>query len=720
MERSQQIRLGVLGMVVLSLFAAMFARLWYLQVITYEETVQEVETVQFRNVDLPGARGRILDVKGRVLVDNRPALVLTINKERFFAARPTAPERQEVYAEIARQLSARGELTKVAEISGIVEGPKYGPLEDVQLIRDVDQDLVTYFIERSYQYPGIGHDSIMVREYPYGTLAAHVLGYVGSISQEEIEANADTDKPYLANDEIGKAGVERTFEEHLRGTPGFRRYQVDSAGRIIREIETASVEPQAGSDIRLTIDIDIQAELERQIEAQVLATRARRCELDPKTGFCPPYTAPFAAGVIQNPQTGDVIAMASYPTYDPAEFVNGISQAKFEELTTPESNQPLNNRAILGFQPASTIKPFIAYAALEHGLMGDGDAPLGGIFFPYQDTGYWYTSTCPFPEGSEERERSCRKQNADAQAMGQITLPYAIAQSSDAYFYRIGESFHEDIDDDDDATTGDGQTALVATLNEFGLGIQTGIDLPFENTGLLNTPELRREAYRANPGAFDNDRWQPNDTIVSAIGQENIFVTPLQLANGYAALANGGTVYVPNLVTEVIDPLTDETEIAYAPEILNQLDYPAAWEEPIVDGLELATSYYLSESIRGTAAPIFVGNSFTTPQGPNMASWPVAGKTGTAEHTDEDGNPLAENSLFVGLGPMPNPQYVASLYFEESGFGGQAAAPTVARIFKAIAEGTIPPAQRVIDDQGDSVAVDDATLEVDVVEGGGR
>lgn len=715
MERSQQIRLGVLGMLVISLFAAMFARLWYLQVINHEEFKEEVETVQYRTVDLPGARGRILDVNGRVLVDNRPALVLTVNKERFFEARPTLQERQEVYVEIAKQLSARGELTKVAEVAEVVEGDKYGPFEDVQLIRDVDEDLATYFIERSFEYPGIGVDSIMVREYPYGTLAAHVLGYVGSIDADEIEANKESPKPYLANDEIGKAGVERTFEQYLRGTPGFRRIQVDSAGRFIREIEY--VAPQAGSDIRLTIDIDIQAELERQIEAQVLASRARQCEIDKVTGLCPPYNVPFAAGVIENPQTGDVIAMASYPTYDPAEFVNGISQAQYAELTDPGNNFPLNNRAILGFQPASTIKPFIAYAALDNGLMGADDAPLGGIFFPYQDTGEWFTRDCPFEVGSDERFKSCRKQNADGAAMGQITLPYAIAQSSDAYFYRVGESFYWDIPGGADA----GQNALVASLEKLGLGAPTGVDLPFESGALLNTPALRRAAYEENPDAFFTDEWQPNDTIVSAIGQENIFLTPLQLANGYAALANGGTVYTPNLVAEVIDPLTEQTQIAYEPEVANQLDYPAAWEEAIVDGLELATSYYYDYQIRGTAAPIFLGDEFgNAPQGPNMAAWPVAGKTGTAEHTDENGIALAENSLFVGLGPMPNPEYVAALYFEEAGFGGKAAAPTVARIFKAIAEGTIPPAQRVINEQGQSTGAVDQTLEVEVAEGGGR
>jgi penicillin-binding protein 2 len=709
-ERSQQIRLGILGMMVISLFAAMFARLWYLQVITHEETVVEVEAVQYRTVDLPGARGRILDVKGRVLVDNRPALVLTVDKEVFFESRPTPAARHEVYVEVARQLSQRGQLTKAAELAEVVEGPRYGPLENVPLVRDVDQELVTYFIERSFQYPGIAVESIMVREYPYGTLAAHLLGYVGSINEEEIEANANSTKPYLANDEFGKAGVERTFEEHLRGTPGFIRFQVDSTGRPIREIDRQ--EPQAGSDIRLTIDIDLQAELERQIVAQVQKTRERGCELEEDEGFYLCYEAPFAAGVILDPNNGNVVAMASYPTYDPAAFVNGISQAQFAELTDPVNNQPLNNRALQAFQPASTIKPLIAYAALANDIIGEG-ARLGGIYFPYQDTGEWFTRDCPFDEGTPER-RACRKQNADAQAMGQITLPYAIAQSSDAYFYRIGESFYWDIPGGREA----GQNALVASLKELGLGEATGIDLPFESDGLLNTPAFRREQYAQNPDAFLTDEWQPNDTIVSAIGQENIFVTPLQLANAYATLENGGTRYTPNLVAEVINPLTNQSEVVFGPEVANQLDLPEEWGDPIIEGLELATTYYNSVQYRGTAAPIFLGDEYgNSPQGPDMARWPVAGKTGTAEHTNEKGEPLAENSWFVGMGPMPDAQYVAALYFEEAGFGGQAAAPTVARIFRANAEGTVAPAVRVLDEQGDPTGIVEQTLEVDAVQG---
>ena len=654
--------MSLLGAVAIAMFAALMARVWFLQIMSEQEFVAQAEGNRERTIEEVAPRGRILDVEGRVLVDNRPSIIVTIDKETI-ATELDRDERDDLFFRLAQEISASGRLTKVTEIETAYNSDKFGPFAEVPVVRDINAELQQYLAERSFDFPGVNSDVVTVRDYPYGNLAAHILGYVGALSAEEEIAVQNRPTRYLANDEIGKSGVELFFEDQLRGTPGIRTIEVDKFSNVLAERDVT--DPIAGSDVQLSIDIELQSLVESELRRGLELARLQPPQIERETERPIPIVAPAGAIVILDPTNGSVLAMASFPTFDPGSFVNGISEAAFKELTRPDSDLPLLNRAIQGeYAPGSTFKPFTAYAAIDTGLLGSRG--VLDIRSPYEDMGSYRIPGC--------LDDSCVFSNAGNAILGPVDLRRALTLSSDVYFYNLAANF--------DRLQFDRDSVQQAAL-DFGFGSPTGVQLPNERIGRIPTPEsiaAQFEAQQAEggPEIFTTGTWTTGMTLNTSIGQGDVLATPLQIATAYGAIANGGTVYAPNLATAVRDPITDAVEISYQPRVINQLYYPSLIADPIRDGLAGVTTFDDGDQ-EGTATQAFADVFFP------HAAWPVAGKTGTSEKTG-----VADFALFAGFGPLPNPEYLGVVVLEEAGFGGAVAAPVLARIFESIATSTVP------------------------------
>lgn len=610
---TSRLRLAVLGVVATSLFAALTARLWYLQVLDTAEFRVAAEANQVRLVYEPAPRGRILDREGRVLVDNRVVDVLTLS-------RVEAQDHPDVLPRVAALLGVPKE-----EIVDRIIDPKFSPYRPVPLAIDVPEDKIVYIREHQEDFPGVDNSQVTSRIYPHGSLAAHVLGYVGEITTELEDRR---DEGYRLGDDIGKTGVERSLEEYLRGDAGVTKLEVDSKGRRLRTL--GQVAPVQGDDVQLTIDLDMQRLAEESL-AQGLQAAKQHWDGDQKKLFA----ATAGAVVVLDPNDGSVLAMASHPTYDPGAFIDGISDPTWAALNDPANHLPLNNRAIQGqYAPGSTFKLVTAIAALRDGVI--------------------QPSTTILDEGKIRiGDRTFR--NAGSHPWGRVDLVRALAVSSDVYFYDIGYKFWTSR-----AKFGDGMQDVA---RELGFGARTGINLPYEAVGRVPTPESRRKLHEQNPEGWPNPDWFGGDNVNLAIGQGEMIATPLQMASAYAAVANGGTVYQPRLAAQTLRPDGELSE-DLNPRAVRQLNLGEV-RGPIIAGLRGAVA-----NGDGTAHAAFAG----------FSSMAAAGKTGTAQVFGKQ-----DTALFVGMAPVPDPKYVISVVLEEGGFGGETAAPIARRIFAGLA-----------------------------------
>jgi penicillin-binding protein 2 len=414
--------------------------------------------------------------------------------------------------------------------------------------------------------------------------------------------------------------------------------EVDSNGNTIRELSYE--QPVAGHDVVLSIDHRVQAVTETALREELERSRNRRV-----TRGNPSNTSPAGSAVVLDPVDGAVVAMASYPDYDPAAFTDGIDDAEWAALNDPASFYPLINRAIEGqYAPGSTFKLITAYAGLTTGFI----APTT----TWADGGVYRVPNC--------RGDSCIFRNAGSRAYGRVDLREALTVSSDTYFYDIGARLWFGRDQH--------PNAIQDAAELFGMGADSGVPLPNEKGGRIMTPEEFAARHEEHPDAFPDGDWQAGDNINMAIGQGEVLVTPIQLANAYATLANGGTLHAPNIALRVVHSGTQDVVRSYEPRVVRAVSLPEDWRAALVDGFTGVVA-----AGGGTAHSTFSG----FPEG-----WPVAGKTGTAEVSLK-----ADTAVFVGMGPMPIPRYVAATFMEESGFGGVAAAPLVRRVFEPIAAG---------------------------------
>jgi penicillin-binding protein 2 len=638
-----RLRLSVLGMVAFALFASLFARLYDLQVVGASEFQVQAEANRVREVLVPAPRGRIFDRNGKVIVDNKIDVVVAVDRSEFNAL--GEDEGLVLLTRLSDELSRVGKPTTPDRLRDRINNQKFSRYAPVPVSQGVPEQLKIYLEEHAAEFPSVIVQRTTVRFYPYGPLAANVVGYVAKINDAEVaaaeeaaEAGTAGPKPYNLNDDVGRTGVERAYEEHLRGTPGRRQIEVDADGNPVRVISETL--PQPGSDVHLTIDIDVQAVAQQRLEQALDAARKR----PPRPGNAP-NQGQRGAAVVEDPNNGQIIAMASYPTYDVSRFVDGIDNAEWAYLQDPANEYPLNNWAIQGlWASGSTFKLFVGYGALKSGLMAPDT-----VFF---DRGGYQIPGCTGPR--------CYRNNAGSTAYGRITIDRALTVSSDAYFYNVGAQFYLQQD------RFGGEESMQQYLSPWGIGQKTGIPLVEESSGRLPTPQWRREYCAQND--CDPD-WHAGDNVNLAVGQGDMVLTPLQLANGYATFANGGTRYIPQIAASIDPPGDDTAAQPVAAEVAAQVDLPPEIRQPLLDGLR-------NVPISGTAVSAFSGF--------DMEAFPIAGKTGTAQVMNK-----ADTAVFSAFGPVDAPKYVVTVLMEESGFGGSNAAPVARAVFDVLS-GQVP------------------------------
>jgi penicillin-binding protein 2 len=687
-------RFGAIAIVMISLFAALFARLWFLQVMTAPEYQVAAENNRVRVVQVEAPRGQILDRNGIPLVTNRRSIVVTVDWQRY--NRLERPVQLSLLARLAGVLTtdaerrATGEVpsgdpgpepteqesssstsssssstTTTAPAGTVVTGsvaptpvtvtqlekrladPRFSHFKPVPVATEVSEDLEIYLTEHADEYPTVAVQRITIRNYEYGRLLAHVLGYVGAINADELKEYQNEQKPYEEDDEIGKSGIERSMERELRGTPGEVRYEVDARNVPVRRLPGGRP-PIPGNDVYLSIDINLQYLAEKALAAQLKVVSSH--------AICDPSGCKQGGNsgsvVVESPKDGTILAMASYPTYDPSEFIGGISTQAYSLLTSTGNYQPLTDKAISGmYAPGSTFKPFSAYAGLSNGQINPGSA--------VDDTGVYKIQDCRVTATED-----CERQGFHRAAHGTVNLAEALTVSSDIYFFRLGESMW--------LNRGRlGDDALAKADKLWGFGADSGLDLAGESDGRVPDPawkrEFARQLYKGDEQKIEeNERWFSGDNMNTAIGQGDVLVTPLQLANGYATLANGGTLYTPQLVLQVAKYDSNTVLWVTKPKPIRTIPMQPDWRASILQGLEGVTT-------SGTAASTFDG----FPQD----RFQVAGKTGTAEV-----NGKASTSLFAAFAPAGAPTVVAAAILPEAGEGGKAAAPLIRRILEPLAD----------------------------------
>lgn len=485
-------RFTVMTAVVVVLLAVLAVRLWTIQVISGKAYARQATQNRVREVTTVAPRGRILDRRGRELVTNRMTLAVV------------APARAAEDDELLARLSALLDVS-VPEIRERLQSRKEAPLASRVIAVDVPLASAAYLAEHPDDFPGVEVEARAVRHYPYGALAAHVLGYIGEVSERDL-ASQDF-AGYEPTDLVGKAGAERAFEKVLQGDRGRRLIEVDASGRPRRVV--SEIDPVPGHDVRLTIDAEVQRVAERALADALVDAR--------RDGY---PKARAGAAVALDVRTGAVLAMASTPTYDPRLFLGGISQREWRALTSKGSEYPLTNRAIMAqYPPASTFKAFTGLAGLHYGL-----------------TRQWATYRCDgaWTGMGEQWKKYCWNRSGH----GIESFVDGIKDSCDTVFYEIGYAFYKD-----------GQERLQKFVRRFGYGSVTGIELPGEARGRVPDAAWKRAFNEDYP---EYQRWNPGDTVNIAIGQGDLLVTPLQVATSYAAIANGGRVLRPHLLDRVL------------------------------------------------------------------------------------------------------------------------------------------------------------------------
>lgn len=596
------VRIAALGGIVVAMLGLLLVRLWFLQIISGEDYAARAQGNHLRTVVVEAPRGNILDRNGEVLVANKAG--------KSVVARPSelrGDARTRILGRLAKRLSlvSPGERVTREELIAKVERAEETGQPTAILVDNAAPDVIRYMSERWRDYPGVSLENTWVRTYPQGELAAQILGSTGKITSEQLRDYKA--KGYQGNETIGVGGLEQQYEQYLRGEPGQSVYEVDASGEPRASAPVKTELPRQGSDVRTTIDLNVQRALESALARHAQSGSGR------------------AAGVALDPRTGDIIAIGSYPTFNPQVFVERRSKALARIQNDPR--QPLFNRAIQGLYPAaSTFKVVTASAALRAGLITPGTQLDSPSEVEIYDT--W------FP-------------NFRKLSHGLLTLPQALEVSSDTFFYQLGEQFY------------DGQgSPLQAEAARFGFGSRTGVDLPGESPGLVPTIAWKKKHW-AGPEFTDLDRsWKPGDTVNLSVGQGNLQVTPLQLANAYAAIANGGKVMTPSVGGSLQEPNGRQVRNLARAKPTSSLDIADSSLQAIREGLYLA-----SNGVEGTGSGVF-GN---LPDGVE-----VAGKTGTAENPGED-----DHSWFVGYAPASDPKIVVAVVVENAGTGSNAAAPAV-------------------------------------------
>lgn len=607
-QRTFELRVLLAGGIVALLLALVAGRLLWLQVVRYQYYAELSQGNRVRIEPLPPDRGIIYDRKGRVLAENTPAYQLTITREQV-------TDLDGVLQRLVQlELLESDDLDRVRKL---IASRRLFEAVPVRL-RLTDDEISRYAVHR-HELRGVDLATRMARHYPYGPVGVHALGYVGSISEDDLKRLDPAQ--YFGTAAIGKTGLERSYEAELHGRGGFREVLVNAEGRSVETLGGARPElridrPAAGRDLELSLDIELQ-----RVAEQAMGDRR-------------------GAVVALDPWTGDVLVLASTPTFDPNKFARGISTADYRDLTT-NPDQPLYNRVLRGtYPPGSTIKPLMALAGLEAGVIKPEDTRFCRGFF-----------TLP---NSSHRYRDWKKEGH-----GTVNMREAVMTSCDVYFYGLAATL--------------GIDRIHDTMTKLGFGNPTGIDVQGERGGIMPSTAWKKSAFKQPEMRV----WFPGETVIVGIGQGYWTATPLQLANAMAVLATRGPHFKPRLVSSLRDPETRE-RTPRPPEPLPTvtLNDPGSWEV-IVDAMVAVTT-----GPRGTAVRAARGAAYT-----------IAGKTGTAqvytvgqqEKYDEKtvSDRLRDHALFVAFAPAEQPRLAVAVLVENGGHGSSVAAPVARAVFDA-------------------------------------
>ena len=620
-----KVRLSVLGIVILVAFGALFSRLWFLQVLASEQYSRDARENRVRKVRSEPPRGRILDINGKPLVTNRWSLSVTIDRQVV-----AGPRRQRRIIEKLAVLldEPRSELRERLADTAV------SPYKPVPVANDVSRLDVTYIQENPEDFRGVDFDLLPIRKYPNGNTAAHLLGYVGSISEGLLEEPyfKDASPRYRPGDIVGQAGVERTYDRWLRGTPEVKKVIVNSTGEVIHQEVIREETP--GNDLVLALDLSLQKLTEDALLDGILAARGE-------------YQAPAGAVTVMDPDTGRVVAMASYPTYPPAMLADGITFKEWDSLGFPTKDNPdddrILNRAIAGQRPpGSTYKVVTAGAAMASGVAS--------------------TSTYLSCPGSYQY-RDVTLNNWTSADSGVMGFAQSLEQSCDTFYYELGARMED---------TFGAQEVFQKYARKAGFDNPTGIDVLGEASGRVPDRDWCDEINDTTD--ICKYGWLPGYTVNMSIGQGDLIVTPLQMATTYAAIANGGRVWEPQVASHMQNTDTegkDRTIRTFRNEVANRLPLDAAEIGVLQTGLRAVIS-----GAQGTAASAFAGFP--------LGRAPLAGKTGTAQLAS--GETELNDAWFVSYGPSSyDPDYVISVYVEKAGHGGESAAPIARQIWEGIA-----------------------------------
>ena len=589
-------------------FLVLFVRLAFLQLVETAKYQTQARQNHQRVIPIAPPRGEIIDRNGQRIVGNKPVYSVSVT---YLGLKDT----DRIVNVLANLLVGE----KIFEGMGVdqikmqlmekIQSKKLRLYEPVHVAVGVSLETVARIEEHRLDLPGVVIDVQPVRDYPQGDLLAPVLGYVGEIEQEQLEKYKD--KGYQMGDNFGKTGLENQYEGYLRGKRGARLVEVDALGRPVRDLGTES--PTPGNNLILTVDSRLQRAAQNALAKGVAnAVKVGGAKV-------PPGKTLSGAAVVLNVQTGEVLAMASYPSYDPSVFARGITAKEYQQLS--QANALRNHAIETTYTPGSTFKIVTATSLLEGGIVKPDTAIL--------DPGYYKYKRDWKPGGH-----------------GRVDLRRALMVSCDTYFYMYGAQA--------------GPELMGTYAREYGLGEKTGIDLPGEEAGQVPSPELKKEIWSGNEW---ESQWHEYDSMDMAIGQQENKYTPLQMASLIATVANGGKIYRPHLVKEIVSP-DGKTVASFPPQLVRQVNVSPATMKIVQEGLHMVTL-----PPDGTASGVFSG-----------APYQAAAKTGTAEVGDAAGN---KHALFLAFAPYENPEVAVSVVIECGGSGSGVAGPVAREILDA-------------------------------------
>jgi penicillin-binding protein 2 len=675
---NQRVRLSLLvvQIFVLTLMIALLGRLFYLQVAAAPKYKDAALSIQSRDVINPAVRGLIVDSSGIPLALNRVGLAITVDRITL----DTQPDKGASvllkvsnllglsYTDVYRSTRLCGELPK-NDKAGCWTGSRYQP---IPITKEADPEIALQIVERTSEYPGIGATPVALRNYPgyAGVNAAHELGYVGPVTEEDL--SGVNGRSYYRSETIGKTGLEFQYDSYLRGTPGIRTVIVDRKESITRESQ--NTQPIGGNHLVTSLDVRLQAGVEKALADAVGRARASG------------YPGDSGAAVVMDIRNGQILAMASYPTYDPNAWEKGLSVKDAKALFSEKNNVPALSRPLQGlFAPASTFKAVSLVAAAN--------------------AGYNLNATYDCPSQTQIGTRAF--QNFESKALGRMNMKKAMAVSCDTIWYQI--AYDEWVRDGGLKPKSNPNDYFFKAAEGFQVNKKTGIDMPSESAGRLPNREWRKDWYEQNKDFYcnykdrakknqlttflielarenclDGDKIRAGDAVNFSIGQGDTVITPLKLTQMYAAIANGGKILRPSIAKAVVS--TDGKVIKkIEPEQLGTL--PATPE----------TLKFLQQSFRevvtaGTGTGAFAGFPIA-----------VSGKTGTAQvfGRNANGSLKSDTSWFASYGPTQNPRYAVVMMVSQGGFGASVSGVGVRKIYETLFGVTgsrIDPAKAIFPD----------------------